>query len=124
MVDLYIKYNGKIPVAYAFGEPWVAQALLMDDIKYSTKEEAIKAWYKDLIRNDPKKEITENEKDIIYAIAEADLNVTKAAANMHNHRNTFIYHRDKIKEKTGLDPKKFYDMQNLLIIIEGNYDQN
>lgn len=118
MVDLYIKYNGKTPVAYAFGERWVSQALLMDDIGYRTKKEAIKAWYKDLIKNDPKKEITENEKDIIYAIAEADLNVTKAAANMHNHRNTFIYHRDKIKEKTGLDPKKFYDMQNLLIIIE------
>jgi len=118
MVDLYIKYNGKIPVAYAFGDPWVAQALLINDVGYPTKKEAVKAWYKDLIKNDPKKEITENEKDIIYAIAEADLNVTKAATNTHRHRNTFIYHRDKIKEKIGLDLKKFYDMQNLLIIIE------
>lgn len=120
MVDMYIKYNGNTPVAYAFGDPWVAQALLMDDIGHHTEKEAIKAWYRDLIRNDPKKKITDSEKEIIKAIAEADLNMTKAAVDTHHHRNTFIYHRDKIKEKIGLDPKKFYDMQRLLILIEEN----
>ena len=29
---------------YAYGLPWVAQALLMDDIKFKTPEEA-KAWW-------------------------------------------------------------------------------
>lgn len=29
---------------YAYGEPWVAQALYMDDIQFPTAEEA-KAWW-------------------------------------------------------------------------------
>ena len=29
---------------YAYGEPWVEQALFMDDMKYNTPEEAIAAW--------------------------------------------------------------------------------
>ena len=32
-------------IAYAYGPPWVEQALLMDDIRFKTKEEAI-AWWK------------------------------------------------------------------------------
>lgn len=29
---------------YAYGEPWVSQALLMDDIKFQTPEEAKEWW--------------------------------------------------------------------------------
>lgn len=32
------------PIAYAYGAPWVAQALLMNDIKFDTPAEA-KAWW-------------------------------------------------------------------------------
>ena len=42
--ELYIKYIGDVPVAYAYGEEWVATALFMDDIKYKTPEEAKAAW--------------------------------------------------------------------------------
>lgn len=42
--QLYILYRGDKPVAYAYGEPWVAQALFMDDMRYSTPEEAKAAW--------------------------------------------------------------------------------
>ena len=31
-------------VAYAYGDPWVAMALYMDDIKFGSPEEA-KAWW-------------------------------------------------------------------------------
>ena len=44
MAEMYIKYQGDVPVAYAYGDPWVAQALFMDDIGYKTPEEAIEAW--------------------------------------------------------------------------------
>lgn len=44
MAELYTLYNGDKPVAYAYGEPWVAQALMMNDWKYDTPEEAVKAW--------------------------------------------------------------------------------
>lgn len=46
MAKMYVKYNGDTPVAYAYGDPWVAQALFMDDWQYPTEEEAIAAWEK------------------------------------------------------------------------------
>lgn len=36
--------DGTERIRYAYGEPWVAQALLMDDISFETKEEAIAWW--------------------------------------------------------------------------------
>ena len=46
MAELYTLYNGDKPVAYAYGDPWVAQALFMDDIKFKTPEEAKDWWEK------------------------------------------------------------------------------
>lgn len=42
--QLYVKYEDDTPVAYAYGEEWVAMALYMDDIGYPTEEEARLAW--------------------------------------------------------------------------------
>ena len=42
--QLYVKYEDGAPVAYAYGEEWVAMALYMDDIGYATEEEAKLAW--------------------------------------------------------------------------------
>lgn len=36
--------DGKEIVKYAYGAPWVMQALLMDDIKFDTPEAAIEWW--------------------------------------------------------------------------------
>ena len=44
MAQLYVKYEDDRPVAYAYGEEWVAQALFMDDLGYQTAEEAKLAW--------------------------------------------------------------------------------
>lgn len=44
MAELYVKYEGDRPVAYAYGEEWVAQALFMDDIGYPDAETAKAAW--------------------------------------------------------------------------------
>ena len=48
---LYINYvkekDGTIrPIGYAYGEPWVAQALLMGDMKFKTPEAAKDWWEK------------------------------------------------------------------------------
>ncbi len=48
---LYINYvkekDGTIrPIGYAYGEPWVAQALLMGDMKFKTPEAAKEWWEK------------------------------------------------------------------------------
>ena len=51
MTELYISKrespDGTVEVlGYAYGDPWVAQALLMDDIKFDTPEEAKEWWEK------------------------------------------------------------------------------
>ena len=46
MAEMYVKHQGERPVAYAYGDPWVAQALRMYDWQYPTEEEAIAAWLK------------------------------------------------------------------------------
>lgn len=44
-LKLYIRHSATEPhEMYAYGEPWIAMALYMDDIKFKTPEEA-KAWW-------------------------------------------------------------------------------
>ena len=52
LVQLYISHitreDGTDEIAgYAYGPPWVAMALYMDDIKFKTEEEAIAWWEKE-----------------------------------------------------------------------------
>lgn len=49
MAELYVLYekdeNGaSMPIGYAYGDEWVAQALMMDDWRYNTPEDAKAAW--------------------------------------------------------------------------------
>lgn len=46
MLQLYTKYRDGVPVAYRYGEEWVAMQLYMEG-GYPTPEEAIKAWEKE-----------------------------------------------------------------------------
>lgn len=50
-VQLYVKYDVDADgeeriIGYAYGAPWVQQALLMDDIRFDTPEEAKEWWEK------------------------------------------------------------------------------
>lgn len=56
MPEMYVKYQDDTPVGYAYGEPWVAQALFMDDWQYPTEEEAIAAWEKYLEKEGQKED--------------------------------------------------------------------
>ena len=42
---LYTEYRDGKPYSYRYGEPWVAQQLLMEG-GYKTPEEAIEKWFK------------------------------------------------------------------------------
>lgn len=59
------------------------------------------------------------EIEVIKAMAENDLCLSRAARNTYTYRGVFEYHHDRIKEKTGLSVKKFYDMNKLLAMVEG-----
>lgn len=61
--------------------------------------------------------LTDREKEIILAMAACDMNKTNAAAKLYFHRNTMAFHMDKIRKKTGLDPRRFYDLVKLLEMV-------
>jgi len=43
MLQMYVLCRDGVAVAYRYGEPWVAQQLLMEG-GFPTEEEAIEAW--------------------------------------------------------------------------------
>lgn len=53
-------------------------------------------------------------KRIIKAMAKYDLKVSQTARKLTYHRNTVTYQCNQIKELTGLDPRKFWDLATLL----------
>ena len=58
--------------------------------------------------------MTEFELKMIKMIAECDMSLQKAANKLYVHRNTLTYHIEKIKQRTGLDARRFYDLCRLL----------
>ena len=58
--------------------------------------------------------MTEFELKMIKMLAECDMSLQKAANKLYVHRNTLTYHIEKIKQRTGLDARRFYDLLKLL----------
>jgi hypothetical protein len=56
--------------------------------------------------------------ETIRAFANADLNVAKAAAQMHVHPNTVRYRLQQIATKIGYDPRTFAGLVDLICILE------
>ncbi len=56
--------------------------------------------------------------ETIRAFATADLNVARAAEQMHLHPNTVRYRLQQIAVKTGYDPRTFADLTDLICILE------
>jgi DNA-binding PucR family transcriptional regulator len=56
--------------------------------------------------------------ETIRAFSHADLNVAKAAEQMHVHPNTVRYRLEQIATKTGHDPRTFSGLVDLLCILE------
>jgi carbohydrate diacid regulator len=68
------------------------------------------------------------EKEMILALAEHDMNISKTADGLYYHRNTITYRLNKIKEKYFLDPTNFYDLIKLVemakeSVCEDNCDE-
>lgn len=54
------------------------------------------------------------DKEILIAFAECNMNASETARVLIYHRNNVDYHLERIEEKTGLDPKCFFDLVKLL----------
>lgn len=55
---------------------------------------------------------------IVVAMANHNMNVTDVARAIFAHRNTVLYHLNKVKRQTGLDPRRFYDLVELMNIAQ------
>lgn len=58
------------------------------------------------------------EIELINMYANCDMNAVQTAKELCVHKNTVHYHFDKIRRKTGLDPRKFADLTELLSRID------
>ena len=51
---------------------------------------------------------------VLKAYADNSMNASEAARELFMHRNTLVYHLEKIKKLTGLNPCCFYDLAKLM----------
>lgn len=51
---------------------------------------------------------------IVIVMANHNMNATDVARAIFAHRNTVLYHLNKVKQQTGLDPRRFYDLVELV----------
>ena len=58
------------------------------------------------------------DKEIILAFAKYDMKPYRVAKNIYVCKATVTYHVKKIKEKTGFDIRKFYDLCKLLEMVD------
>ena len=58
--------------------------------------------------------LTMDDIKIVLALADQNMNVSKTSRSLFMHRNTVVYHVEKVKELTGLDPTKFHDLVELV----------
>lgn len=63
--------------------------------------------------------MTDSEKRVILGFAENDMNAFKTARNLNYHPNTILYYFEKITDRYGLNPKKFYDLIKLVEMAKG-----
>ena len=59
------------------------------------------------------------EKSVILEMAKCDMNCNMAAEQMYRSRSGVQYYIKKIKSETGLDCRRFYDLIELLKMIDG-----
>lgn len=57
-------------------------------------------------------------KEIIKAMCDHDMNVSRVARALYKHRGTIEYHCNKIKEEYGLSPLCFRDLVKLEQIVD------
>ena len=58
--------------------------------------------------------LTQTEAEILMAFVDARMNVCATARMMYRHRNSINYHLERIKRRTGLDPRGFSDLVELV----------
>lgn len=58
--------------------------------------------------------LKESEMEVVRAMADADMNLSRAARDLGLHRDTLRSQLETIANRTGLSPTNFYDLSELL----------
>jgi len=67
--------------------------------------------------------MTETQRAIIKAFAEHNMNTAATAKALFFHSNNIYEHLNRVKEKTGLDPRNFFDLHELYKIATTGEEQ-
>ena len=62
-------------------------------------------------------ELSNKEKRILWSLFRHNLNASAVGREMFFDSKTVIYHAEKIRAKTGLDPRNFFDAVELLEML-------
>lgn len=67
-------------------------------------------------------DLSDVQVSVIRSMADNDMVVSSVADSLHYHRQNINYNINQIKKKTGLDPKRFYDLVELMKMVGGMDD--
>lgn len=71
------------------------------------------------VERDDEKHLDDFDKKIVLMLADCNMQVSEVARQMFMHRNSIVYHINKIKRITGKDPQNFYDLCDLVQNFRG-----
>lgn len=72
---------------------------------------------------DTKKGLSEAEKETLFLLADNGMNVARTAVAGFCDRKTVYERLRNIKKKTGVDPRDFYGLWNLLQMVKGERNE-
>lgn len=64
-------------------------------------------------------ELSETAKEILLAYAENNMSARAVSTKLFRDYNGVAYHLNRIKKKTGLDPRNFFDLCKLVSAVNG-----
>jgi carbohydrate diacid regulator len=90
---------------------------LLAEIREDTQQEIIKKTFYS-VKDVRGKKINETLLETLKAFFDNNLSISKTAQAIYVHRNTLLYRLRRVKEITGLDPKKFDDAVQLRMALK------
>lgn len=62
--------------------------------------------------------LSDKHMEIILSLGKHSMRMTEVARELDMHRNTVVYHVERIQEITGKDPLNFYDLLELVMFVK------
>ncbi|MBR6257685.1 MAG: helix-turn-helix domain-containing protein [Lachnospiraceae bacterium] len=80
-------------------------------------DEACERFLSECFGSKLRSKLDEEELQMVNRFFEKDLNISETARELYLHRNTLVYHLEKLQKKTGLDIRNFEDACRLKLAL-------